>query len=123
MNALSEELLLLLNSRENKDHWLERKSGGIHLWGTLGFDIVIFPDGRMLSYEWEDGDDRKGKFSEIEDRATQLTAIRVASREIPELKEIMPKFEGKPCADCTSLVDLNGLFVVCETCGGTGMTS
>ena len=120
MKALSENLINKLNTREKKSDWLEEKSGGFHIWGTLGNDVIIFPDGRMLSCEWKDGDDRNGIFSEIDDLATQLTAIRIACRNIPEIIEVMPACEGSPCPDCCKKVEESGIFVVCDTCHGTG---
>ena len=123
MKALSQSLISALRSRKKKDSWLEKKSGGFHIWGTLGFDVVILADGRMQSYEWKDGNDRKGTLNDIMDTPTRLTALRVAVRNIPHLKEIMPIYKGVPCPECSKLVDEDGIFQVCNACGGTGVTN
>ena len=120
MKILSQELISTLQSRKKKDSWLEEKSGGIHLWGTFGFDVIIFPDGKLQSYEWKDGDDRNGKLSDITDPSMQYTCLRVAAHNIPEVKEIIPEFIGEPCQECTKLVDDEGIFMVCKVCEGKG---
>ena len=119
MKELSENLVEVLKSRKRKDSWLEKKANGFHIWGTIGFDVLLFPDGRLMSYIWQD-DDRDGSFSEITDEPTQFTAIRAASCNIPELKEILPKFKGKPCSECCFLVEEKGVFEICSICGGRG---
>lgn len=121
MRLPSDKLLAALEARERKDRWLEEKTGGFHLCGTLGFDIILLPDGRMLQSTWRDFDDRDVTIVELKDDSLQFTALRVAMKNTPELAELFPeRGPGGCCPNCSTMVDELGYLLACDRCKGLG---
>jgi hypothetical protein len=121
MRLPSTKLLAALERRERKDRWLEEKTGGFHLCGTMGLDIILLPNGRMLQSTWRDLDERDVTIVELEDEPLRLTALRVAMKETPELGELFPERNpGDRCPKCTKIVDELGYLHVCDRCHGLG---
>ena len=121
MHLPSAKLVAILQARERKDRWLEERTGGFHVWGTLGFDIILLPDGGMLQSTWKNGDDRDVTIVEVNDHALRLTALRVAMKSIPELAELFPeRGPGDLCPSCSKIVDDLGVLHVCDRCHGLG---
>jgi hypothetical protein len=103
---------------------LIRRLEVIYLFGTIGIEAVLKPDGRVLVMVDENLGD---PFPSIEPSwrpATEherIPALVIGSRRIPELAELLPRrppaaTDCKPCRGTGWLVQ----EVVCTDCGGLG---
>ena len=107
------------NQGEREQAWVA-EAGGMTLYGTIGHEAVLRPDGSVWLYH-----DQHGEREEwVWEQATPLERIAafvIARRRIPELARLIPgRTEDAPtCKRCGG----SGEFVsgvICPECGGLG---
>jgi hypothetical protein len=93
---------------------------GIHLWGTLGADLYLTFDGRLLLSE--DCGDRQS-IEEVDGLAFKATAFTTGAyaSNLPELLNFLPArpVSEPPCSSCKGLRTFDGKRA-CPICCGVG---
>jgi hypothetical protein len=99
--------------------WLD-DAGGITLYGTIGHDAVLRPDGSVWLYH--DDNDPRGEWNwrQASDRE-RMGALVIASERIPELRRAIPS-RPVEAPDCVRCGGTGRIFesIICPECGGLG---
>ena len=102
--------------------WL-RELGALYLYGTIGSEAVLLPDGRVRIWnadQWPESD------AYTERDATPLErigSIVLGARRLPQLRALLPERPaGTPdCACCAGTGDYpHAKGILCPTCEGLG---
>jgi hypothetical protein len=93
-----------------------------YLFGTLGYDALLYPDGSVWVREYEMFDADLGPSKWYKATGLHRTyPIVAASRRFPELRRLLPKRTSgaRDCDACHSSGFRNDVFP-CRPCGGLG---
>ena len=114
--------------RRNPSHarWL-REAGGLLLFGTIGSDAVLRPDGSVWIRAAPNWDDPKPDWEWREARGVERWgALVLGAERAPEVAQLLPERPGSAttCARCAGasyiLATATSRGVVCPECGGLG---
>jgi hypothetical protein len=102
--------------------WL-RELGALYLYGTIGSEAVLLPDGRMRIWN-ADRWPESGAYTERDARPLErIGSLVLGARKRPQLRELLPtRPPGTPdCLECGGTGDWRvGKGILCPTCEGLG---
>ena len=98
------------------------ESGGMILYGSIGVEAVLRPDGSVWLYELEELD-QEGTWRQATDNE-RMGALVIGARRIPEIRRLIP---ARPTSspDCSRCAGTGNLIanVICPECSGLGWVS
>lgn len=94
------------------------QAGGMRLFGTIGADVFLRPDGSTCALV-EGGRDEPDRWEE-NSASEHLSALVIATKAFPELARLLPRRpnDAESCAACHGSGRIHG--IVCGTCSGLG---
>src|SRR5258706_15444888 len=97
---------------------LTREAGGMRLFGTIGAEVFLRPDGTTVSLiEGESSDDSTWSEDSLMDH---YAALAIGKRHYPELAALLP-VRPPQASDCTACVGTGSIRgIVCARCSGLG---
>ena len=99
--------------------WLD-EAGGITLYGTIGHEAVLRPDGSVWLYHDDNNPLGQWKWRQASDRE-RMGALVIASERMPELRRAIPS-RPPEAANCVRCAGAGHIFetIICPECGGLG---
>ncbi len=94
------------------------EAGGMHLYGTVGADVFLRPDGTTVALI--EGAYGMPAFWEVDTGSEHIASLVIASKRFPVLARLLP---ARPetavdCPSCAAAGRVHG--IVCGTCNGLG---
>ena len=93
-------------------------AGGMRLFGTIGAEVFLRPDGTTVALiEGAPGDPDQWQDDTEQDR---ITALVIARKQFPELEQLLPRrpADATDCPECGATGFIHG--IVCGACSGLG---
>jgi hypothetical protein len=120
MRPLPPDLLEHLQRRDRpRDPALEARAGGLHLWGTIGTDLLLTPAGALIGHRWDlsrgDGESQ-GALAEVTDPRLRGRYLRAVAATVPELAAYAQGEQPVDCIKCLQLLQRGFLVDSCEDC-------
>jgi hypothetical protein len=119
---ISAKLEAALLDRKNKNRGLEDRLEAYHIWGTIGTDLFLTREGKLLRFVAGDSlDEDTGSVEELTKDIEINAALTAAKFNVPGLAEVLPDppTTSVDCPECHG-VGRRGLFVICKTCNSLG---
>ena len=117
-----QQLVALERDSPGTAAWL-RERGAIYLYGTIGSEAVLLPDGRVRIWyadQWPESEEYTERDASPKER---IGALVLGARRHPELHELLPERpDGAPnCATCAGTGDFPPApAILCPACEGLG---
>jgi hypothetical protein len=119
---ISHQLEAALSNRQNRAHKLEIRLGAYHIWGTIGTDLFITRQGKLLRFvAGKDLDEDTGSVEELNNDIEINAALTAAKSDVPELEELLPDAptDAIECPECHG-IGRRGILTTCRTCNSLG---
>jgi hypothetical protein len=110
--------MALQSAKSPATQQLLAQAGGMRLFGTIGADIFLRPDGSTRALI-EGGRDEPDRWEE-NSASEHLSALVIATKAFPELARLLPQrpIDADTCTACGGSGRIHG--IVCGTCSGLG---
>ncbi len=105
---------------KQRAEWVQ-EVGALPLWGSIGGEYFIRPDGTVLADE-DYGPDHPCEGPVVANAGTRIMAIVIAAEKRPEFAALLPARDSADpdCGQCDGTGRHPIPFVVCQRCFGLG---
>lgn len=118
---ISQDLERALRNRQIRAHRSENHLEAYPIWGTIGTDLFLTREGKVLMILTNGNLDDAASVEELTNEIEINAPLTAAKCNIPELRELLPDPEENSidCPECQG-IGRKGLFILCETCRSRG---